>query len=85
VGAQVCCPREDGWDSGAGAVTNRDWHGISQRRVLMRTDFAVRAHVLHVKFTVSLFCTSFPGPTMPVVRRAEAQQANNPELRPGHA
>ena len=44
--AQVCCPKEGGWDSGAGAINTKDWHGISQRRVLMRTDFAVCARDL---------------------------------------
>jgi hypothetical protein len=39
--AQICCPREGEWDSGAGAVNSPDLHGISQRRILMRTDFAV--------------------------------------------
>ena len=51
---QVCCPREEGWDSGAGAVNNKDVHGISQRRVLMRTDFAVREHARHVMLVVSM-------------------------------
>ena len=43
---QICCPREDEWDSGAGALNNPDLHGISQRRILMRTDFAVRVPVM---------------------------------------
>ena len=60
-GVQVCCPREDGWDSGAGAVVNKDWHGISQRRVLMRTDFAVRVPVLHLDLEATRSWSCFDG------------------------
>ena len=50
---QICCPREDGWDSGAGAVNNPDLHGMSQRRILMRTDFAVRMPMMPASLSSS--------------------------------
>ena len=40
---QVCCPRPDARDSGAGAMALGavHMHGIAQRRILMRNDFKV--------------------------------------------
>ena len=39
---QVCCPREDAWDSVAGAVNSPRMQGIAQSRIIMRNDFDVR-------------------------------------------